>query len=100
VSLWSLSDDEADLCARTIARDEAHAVLWHYFPRTPGLMEPGSFRQALIAAAVRADPQNLARLAIGFPGIAAAVALVANRDDGAARVAAIAGITLPAGEPT
>lgn len=98
MSMLRMSDGEAEGYARLVDRDEAHAVLWHYFPKAPGLMEPGSFRQALIAAAVRADPANLGRLAAGFPGIAAAVALAANRDDGIARLAAVAGVPAPADE--
>lgn len=90
--MLELSEEQAEILAVAVARDEAHAVLWHYEGTRRGVMEPGDFRKALIEAMVRADPLNLRRLAFGFPGLAAAVQLVQGRETGIARLRQVAGI--------
>lgn len=43
---------------------------------------PGSFWESLVEAAFRADPDNLARIGAGFPGLAAMVEAFKNHDGG------------------
>lgn len=71
-----------------IEPDQAQHVL-HVFDYDGG-HQPGSFAHALITAARQADPLNLAKLGIGFPGYAAAVYLIMNEDDGVDRLRGIA----------
>lgn len=54
-----------------VAREDAQHVLWHF--GHPEGLQPGTFTQNLIAAAVHADPGNLARLELGFPSLVGAV---------------------------
>jgi hypothetical protein len=84
-------DELADVLAVAVGESDAHAVLWNY-DRTPGVAEPGSFVQALVAAMDKADPDNLRRLAYGFPGLSAAVQLAKGHRDGIARLRALAGL--------
>jgi len=49
--------------------DEKRVLRYLCTPRA----ELESFHELLVAAAFKADPDNLARIAQGFPGIAAAV---------------------------
>lgn len=95
MSAFELSDRAADDAAGHVQPEHANAVLFHYGPTT-GLMEPGSFVQALITAIARADPYNRARLGLGFPGYVAAVRLAEGRMDGMERLHAICG--RPAGQ--
>jgi hypothetical protein len=76
----------------TIAPMEARQVLWHL--REPGGIEPGSFVAKLLTAMAAAEPGNLRRLGLGFPGYAAAMALALHDADGPARLQEIAGVTL------
>ena len=52
---------------------EAEYVLWHW--GLPGGVPPGGFMEALLNAWGRADNENWARLAKGFPELAAAFEL-------------------------
>ena len=65
-----------------IDQETAHAVLWWFTPRMKGALQPGSFMEALLGAAARADTLNTARLARGFPQVVAAVRMVQNDPDG------------------
>lgn len=53
-----------------ITADEARWMLGFY--GLPGGERPGGFRMDLIKALTSADPENLLRLAFGFPGLVAA----------------------------
>jgi hypothetical protein len=75
-----------------IDRMEARHVLWHF--REPGGIEPGNFVTALLAAMAAADPGNLRRLASGFPGYAAGMALAMQTRDGIEILQARAGVQL------
>lgn len=99
MTTFQLSPEGAARMEATTNADWAHPVLWHY--SSPGAMEPGSFRKALVEACVRADPINLARLSSGFPEVTAAVALAQGRADGIARLRRVAGLPeVPAVEET
>jgi hypothetical protein len=63
-----------------IAVHEALTVL-AYFGDHRGV-QPSHFTQALLKTIGRADPDNQARLALGFPGYVAAHHLAANTPDG------------------
>lgn len=54
-----------------VTREDAQHVLWHY--GHPAGVQPGSFTEQLVAAALKADPANQARLQEGFPSLVAAV---------------------------
>lgn len=69
----------ADFGSKEITPDIAGQVLWHYTGRG---RVPGSFAQALLVAIIAADPQNRARLKLGFPGYVAAVQLVLREPNG------------------
>lgn len=60
-----------------------------------GGIQAGSFTQALIVAAQLADPENVARLAMGFPGYISAVRLAQNDFGGIAILKAIAAGEIP-----
>ncbi|MDR3036165.1 MAG: hypothetical protein LBV78_24245 [Kitasatospora sp.] len=66
----------------SIPVDAAAHVLFHY--GHDGGYQAGSFFTQLITTMAGADPTNLARLALGFPGYAAAVTLIQNDRNGAA----------------
>lgn len=66
---------------------EACQVLW---PLAREGYEPGSFVDSLIETMCRADPGNLAKLALGFPGYASAVHAYKNDDDGLDRLRSVA----------
>lgn len=83
----------ADVLVQLVTAKDANDVLFHYYgPNYVGLMEPGSFVRALVRAMTAADPGNLARLAVGFPGLAAAVQIAAGRNDGVRRLRVVAGL--------
>lgn len=67
--------------APTITPEIANHVLAHF---GCGGYEAGSFTRLLIEMIARADPQNTARLALGFPGYGAAVVGMQNDPDGLA----------------
>lgn len=92
MSTYQLPDEMADVLAVAVGEQHAHAVLWHY-DRTPGALEPGGFVQALVAAMDKADPENLRRLAYGFPGHAAAVQIAKGHPAGIDRLRALAGLS-------
>lgn len=52
----------------------AHYVL-HTYGESGQWLPPGGFYEALIKAAVRADPENLARITVAFPAIGHCVTL-------------------------
>jgi hypothetical protein len=64
-----------------ITAQEARHVLAHF--GLSGGYPAGAFTRTLIEAMTRADQGNLARLALGFPGYAAAVQLAQNDFGGA-----------------
>lgn len=67
--------DPADVAA------VAQAVLWQFGDFQHGL-RPGSFTEALLELAARADPVNRHRLARSFPLHAAFVEIAQQHDDG------------------
>ena len=71
---------------------EARHVLWHF--RQPGGIEPGSFVTKLLEAMAAADPMNLRRLGVGFPGYGLAMTWALNDLQGFARLQRVAGVTL------
>jgi hypothetical protein len=70
----------ADFGSKEITPDIAGQVLWHF--DQPRGRKPGSFAQALLAAVCAADPENRARLALGFPGYVVAVQLAQGQPEG------------------
>jgi len=62
-----------------ITRAEARHVVWHYAGRVP---EPGEFTKQLIILIDMAGYENRRRLALAFPGLAAAVDIARNRPRG------------------
>lgn len=54
-----------------ISPEEARHVLYHF--GHPAGVKPGSFTEALVSAAAKADAENFARLAIAFPSLMGAV---------------------------
>ena len=51
---------------------------------------PGSFYESLVDTTARADPTNMARLALGFPELVRMVAQAQNDEDGMAALVVIA----------
>lgn len=96
MSTRELPDNLTDSLATIIDGQAAHAALWH-FDRQPGVWEPGGFTIALVEVITRADPENRARLALGFPELVAAVLLAQGRTDGIERLRKIARIGEPPG---
>lgn len=86
-----VSDGVAGVLAVAVDARAAHAVLWQY-DRTPGVLEPGAFIQALVAAMDQADPDNLRQLSYGFPGLAAAVQIAKGNTSGIGLLRAVAGL--------
>lgn len=68
--------------------EQAAQVLFAY---GAGGYRAGRFMEALIDVMGRADPENLGRLALSFPGYATAVHLARNDLDGIAKLREIAG---------
>lgn len=68
--------------------EQAAHVLFAY---NAGGYRAGSFTEALIDVMSRADPENLGRLALSFPGYATAVHLAKNDLDGIAKLRETAG---------
>lgn len=64
----------------------AHVL--HHFGS--GGIPAGSFTTGLIALIARADPQNQAKLGLGFPGYVHAVYIAQNRETGITELRAIA----------
>lgn len=93
MTTFDLSPVTMQALAVQVSPTEASHVLWH-FGETAGALEPGSFTTRLLAACTAADPINLRRLGLGFPGYAAAVALAQGSTQGIAVLRVIAGIQL------
>lgn len=53
----------------------AAQILWVVGSQDAPAREPGSFRKALIQAAIKADPANLVKLAEAFPEMVVTLAL-------------------------
>lgn len=70
-----------------ISGEQAAHVLHHF---GEGGFPPGAFTRTLIHAMTMADPANLAALALGFPGYAAAVRLAKDDFGGVVRLRQIA----------
>jgi hypothetical protein len=70
-----------------ITGEQAVHVLAHY---GAGGFPAGDFTMALIGIIVRADPTNMAKLSLGFPGYVAAVRLAQDDRDGVTRLQEIA----------
>ena len=70
--------------ARPKPSDDEKQAIHHvlYFYDAPGGYEPGSFTQHLMIAYSQADPQNKAKLRLGFPEIAWAMDMVSQVPDG------------------
>lgn len=73
-----------------IDQQDAQHVLFHFSPRTPGATEPGGFTTKLLLAYSSADFTNRARLAMGFPSLAAAFDLVNDSSTGLDELSLIA----------
>lgn len=71
-----------------ISMDDAAHVLW-FFAGGEGY-RPGSFTESLISTMAKADSGNMARLALSFPGLCAAVSLAKNSPTGIETLRAIA----------
>lgn len=72
-----------------ITEDTARHVLWHY--GRPGGIQAGSFTENLIVTIDMADLPNRALIALGFPELVAAVALIKDDPHGVLRLQQIAG---------
>lgn len=72
----------------TIPADVAAHVLFHY--GREGGYQAGSFTTALLTAMGTADPSNLDKLALGFPGYVAAVTAIHYDPNGIERLQDIA----------
>ncbi|NYV73662.1 hypothetical protein [Streptomyces sp. UH6] len=70
-----------------ITRDDAQHVLYHF---GHGGWRPGSGTTAIIHAFTAVDPNHFRRLALGFPGLAAAIWIAQNTEDGIDRLQQIA----------
>ena len=60
--------------------DAIRRALWSF--GRPGGREPGGFFSSLLEAMSKADPENFARMQIGFPAEAFWMYVLKNRDDG------------------
>ena len=87
-----MTDTTTNVTAPGLDAKVARQVLWHF--REPGGMEPGEFIKALLTAMARADPMNLRRLGLGYPGYALAMSMAQNTDFGIAWLQEAAGVSV------